>query len=331
MPLDLKLTFPKTSPRPKAEVIARVGDVSRELSQLPVWMLGENTRGLVGCSLSKKAGAPPELTRNYLTGFSNFSRERVMSSKVAVMPWFAVPSSLIEPPIGVFQLFSKTKSRADVRNVWEFLMLDLWSHVLRHYSMVSKINLKAPQSFKIDGESLTMAFELGTIGKFLAQDYKSRHLVDLPQGKTPLYIAFALHLGALAAVKEAEELHHGDYRLRHVLFDPGEQLQSFFYFLQAWNTFLKRPLTEVKVHVTPPSLSLVDIEHGLRAPVAQVREENEGLLVQARNYAGGNGTRPADFERSYRDGYDMITPESVTQRFVDAQHLRWGFSVDNLF
>lgn len=339
MKLDLNLTFPKTLPSSRAEVVARVGELKRTLSLVPVWMVPSDGRTpwMVGLSVPRQSDAPSVFKRQDGHAFHNFTAEKNLSSRVRLEPAFVVPKA--STGIEIFQVFSKIKERKDVMLVWEFLMLDLWSHVMRYYTQVGQVCLGAPQSFRLEGDALLMAFQLGTIGNKLCHDYAACYRVKLLTGtELPLYYAFALHLGALAAVKEAEELLHGDCKLRHVIFDPGEQVHNFIHFVLVGRRFIRGlggmfvpPVVSIKPFLSAPSLSVIDIEHGLRAPRPKVREENDRMLVLAREQVVSQGLSPRQFEQAVRDGYDMITPQNVTQRFVDAQYERWGFSVDNLF
>lgn len=327
--LDSSLLFRNTSPHSREDVTKRFALLKVKFEENPTWMIGTDRQYLVGCYYRRGANVPGEFVRgDFGKPLSDFSSERQKSSTVQLLPLFVLPTE--NSGIRPFQLFVKTKTRLDFKQIWEFLMLDLWSETLRYYSKMSQITLTAPQSYTLDGQTLLMSHELGTIGKHLANDYRPKHPVTLPFGATTLYDAFALHLGALARVKEEEELSHGDYQLRHVLFDPGKTLDSIFYVQSMWNQ-INGQFTEVTQFLTVPHLSVVDIEHGLRTPRPQIQEENNQMLVQARKYAQSYGISADAFERAYREGYDKVAPLGVTQKLVDAQYERWGVSVDNLF
>lgn len=332
MGFDIKLVFPKTPPIPKDKVLQRVAEVKKNLSLWPKW-LSRNApqQTLVGYIYpTKYQGIPFEFTRAYYEkGPHNYATEARKSSKVELLPFFFLPKK--ETGISPFQLFSKRKGRIDLKQIWEYLMIDLWSHLLRYYSQCLQITLKAPVAVKLEDDALLMSFNSGSIGDLLHKDFEPNLQVTLPFGRFTLYQAFAFHLGALAHIKEAEELKHGDYQLKHILFDPGNLLDPFFYAVYMENIFLRKP-TLVNPFLTTPSLSVTDIEHGLRAPRTLVQEENENLLKKARIYAASQGgLKIRHFEKAYRDGYDTIRPENIVQKIVDWQYERWGFSVDTLF
>ncbi len=325
--------FQRTSGiRPKEQVVARVAEASRTLSYFPVWMTGTHRCFLRGISIGGETnGIPFEFTRNRSGSlFYDFTAEKRMSSLVGLCPLVIFPRE--ETGIAPFQVFSKTKERIPMKRLWEFLMLDLWSELLRNYTKVSNICITSPQSFTMGGEcGLFMGFEQGTIGTHLNVDYDPKETVALRSRKNfSLYQAFAFHLGALARIKEDEELTHGDYQLRHVLFDAGGRLRPEFYVAKIIRSLEGKPLS-INSFLTEPHLSVVDIEHGLRATKTDAQTENEKMLMQARINSAGNGTKPKIFEAAYRDGYDSITPQGLTQGIVDAQYERWGFSVDRLF
>lgn len=324
MKLDLKLIFHKNPPHSRAKVLARMAEIKKALSLQPAWLLGRKG-GSIHCAPRESKDFKPDALNDY----HNYRTETNLSSKVQRESTFVFPQR--STGIRTFQLFSKTKERKSVMQIWEFLMLDLWSHILRHYSNTHQITLSAPQSYILKEETLLMAYELGTIGTKLAQDYKSNYQVPLPFGNLRLYHAFALHLGSLAHIKETEELLHGDYKLRHLLFDPGNQTDAFSFIVA--NTFgvLTGRIQVIEPILSIPSLSVVDLEHGLRASQAEVQRENDEMLTLARHHTSSHGLRPSDFEKGYRDGYDLINPQKVTQGFIDQQHERWGFSVDTVF
>lgn len=332
MGLDIKQMFPKTTPHPKEEILRRVKEVKTILGQWPTWLAGTNRQMVAACaygaSHERLEEIPFEFTRKYYQkGPHNFNRENRKSSEVSLTPLFILP--LPETGFKPFQLFMKKKDRAEVRQIWEYLMLDLWSHILRYYSQVGQITLRAPWACKIEGDSLYMSYNSGSIGDCLHKDFDSDLLVPFSFGDRSLFHAFALHLGALAHIKEAEEIKHGDYCLRHVLFDPGKLLDRFFYLVRA-NNMMRRKPTLVNSFLTAPSLGIADLEHGLRAPNTQVQQENENLLKEARAYSANHKFKPASFERAYREGYDLIQPQNVTQRLVNFQEERWGVSADVL-
>jgi|GEM_PF-2376908 len=331
MSFDIKQTFPKTPPMPKDQILRRVAEIRKVLSSWPRWMIRRSPRQcLVSCIYPNKYNDVPfEFTRAYYEkGPHNYSTETRKSSKVERLPFFLLPEEKIG--IAPFQLFSKIKKRIDLKQIWEFLMLDLWSHLLRYYSQCLQITLKAPIAVKLENDALIMSFNYGSIGDFLHKDFEPGLKVNLSFGELTLYQAFALHLGALAHIKEAEEIKHGDYQLKHIFFDPGNLLDSFFYCVRVENNLCGK-LTPVEPFLTTPSLSVIDIEHGLRAPSTQVQQENEALLKKARAYAANHGLKGSHFERAYRDGYDMVQPQNRVQKFIDSQYERWGVSVDNLF
>ena len=327
--LDASLLFRKTAPHPREEVARRFVSLKAEFGHHPNWMVGRDRAAFVGCHYRNGSDVPKEFVRgDFGEPLSDYTGERQKSSSVQLLPMFVLPqeSTGIRP----FQLFAKTKDRLDLKQIWEFLMLDLWSETLRQYSRVLQITLTAPQSYKLERQTLYMSHEQGTIGKHLANDFRPRHLVPLGEVNMPLYDAFALHLGALARIKEDEELSHGDYQLRHVLFDPGKTLDRLFYFQRMWDQ-MRGTLTEVTQFLSTPHLSVVDIEHSLRTPKPEVQGENDKMLLQARKFAQSQGISADAFERAYREGYDKVEPQGITQRLIDAQYERWGVSVDKLF
>lgn len=294
-------------------------------------MINPSQKFLVGCVYpSRYKDVPSEFSREYYKkNLHTYETEARKSSKVILMPYFFLPKE--EIGITHFQLFSKIKKRIDLKQIWEYLMLDLWRNLLHYYSQSLQITLKAPVPVVLENDSLVMSFNTGSIGDYLHKDFDSALKVALPFGTLTLYQAFALHLGALAHIKEAEELKHNDYQLRHVLFDPGNLLDPYFYYVRMSNIGQHKP-TLVDPFLTTPSLSITDVEHSLREPRPKVQEENENLLMKARNYtASHGGMRPFDFEKAYRDGYDMVEEKKIVQKFVDEQNERWGFSVDSLY
>jgi len=330
MAVNLKRIFPNVHSRPKQAIIARTAEVKRILSGPPLWMVGNKRKIIGGVSFPRNStGIPFEFTRDYYRkGPHDFRKETRMSSEVHLMNLFALP--LEESGVRPFQLFCKTKERVDIKQAWEYLMLDLWSHLLRYYSQVSQITLKAPQSFKLEGSSLYMAYHMGTIGDHLHKDFKPTLEIPLRFGEATLYQALALHLGAMAHIKESEEISHGDYRLRHFIFDPGGLVENLFYYVMAINSNRHTP-TLVNNFITCPALIAIDMEGSLREPNTRVQEENDKMFMRARAYAAGHNLRPRHFERFYRDGYDRIEPQGVIQQLVDQQYQRYGVSVDNLF
>ncbi|MEA3493289.1 MAG: hypothetical protein U9R38_02760 [Candidatus Margulisiibacteriota bacterium] len=324
MKLNLNLLFPNNPSYSRARVIARMAEIKKALSSRPAWLLGQKG-GSIRCVPRKREDREIDALDNY----HNYRSEKDLSSTVQRESMFIFPQR--STGIRTFQLFSKSKERKSVLQVWEFLMLDLWSHVLRHYTEGHQIILSAPQPYMLKGETLHMAYKLGTIGAKLAQDYKSSYQVPLPSGNSRLYHAFALHLGALACVKETEGLLHGDYKLRHLLFDPGNQTDAFSFIIV--NTFgiLTGGIPVIEPFLSMPSLNVVDLEHSLRAPKTEVQKENEKMLTLARHHTSSHGLRPSDFEKAYGEGYDLISPQNVIQTVVDQQYERWGFSVDTSF
>lgn len=330
MGLDIKRIFLKTPPMPKEQILRRVAEIKEILSRLPEWLVRERGLRVVTCPCPEDiTDIPVKFTRTYYEkGPHDYRSEKRKSSEIRLTPFFVIPRK--EMGLGTMQLFCKRKERLDVKQIWEYLMLDLWSHLLRLYTQSTSITLKAPSAVTIEGDNLYMAFETGTIGDRLHEDFPSYHEIILPFGDLTLYQAFALHLGALAHVKEAEELKHGDYQLRHTLFDPGGLLNGFYHYVMLVNKMRGRP-TAVNHFLTTPSLSVTDIEHALRAPSTEVQQENDTLLIESRAHAAGHGFKPSDFEKAYRDGYDLIHPQNAVQRFVDWQYERWGISVDSLY
>lgn len=330
MGLDIQYTFPKTRPRPKSDLIARAAEVRQLLSCTPGWLVGHRRVGVTSCILPRAfTDAPLEFTRAYYQqGPHDYKTEQRKSSEITLTNLFAMP--LPETGISPFQLMSKTKERIDLKHVWEYLMLDLWNNLLRDYSNICSISLRSPVPFKLENDALYMGYLSGTIGDRIHYDLRPDHQIRLNSGSLSLYQAFALHLGALAHIKESEELSHGDYQLRHILFDPGQLLDSFFWRAQAANHMAGR-FTLVTDFLTSPSLGVIDIEGSLRQTGPQVREENDVMLKQAREYAAGKGLRPLHFEQAYRDGFDLIEPQARFQAIVDRQYERWGVSVEQLF
>lgn len=327
MGFDIRLTFPKTPPTPKDQILRRVEEMKKRLGPYPEWLCTRNGRVGVGCLYKEGTpDVPPEFTTTY-----GFVTEDRVSSKVGLHPFFVLPKKGTN--ISPFQIFFKIKMRATLKQIWEYLMLDLWSHILRYYSQTLPITLKAPIPVSIgkNNNALYMSYNLGGIGDRLHRDFSPNLGVELAYGKLTLYQAFALHLGALAHIKEAEEIKHGDYQLRHLLFDPGNLLDPFFYYVRFINEGGGRKLTSFSEFLTTPSLSVVDLEHSLRVPKSQVQLENEVLLKQARGYAASQGLGSKQFEMFYREGYDLVQPQGLVQKVVDWQYERLGFSVDRLF
>lgn len=223
-------------------------------------------------------------------------------------------------------VLGKSKDRAEVRLLWEFLMLDVWSRLLDKYSgyLAPPISLSAPRPIRVVNEhELMMTFCSGiNLDRLRLTDHS--YQVGLPTGeeKVPLYLSVAFHLGALARIKENEELLHGDYLPRHLIFDFNGELPEVF-----------RRVREAFVQEKPPHkprLSVIDVENSTQAVAARVKEENVKLQEIIRKQTRGAFSL-RHYDRYYEDGHNSIGPHQVLATVVSEQRTTLGVSIEHLF
>ncbi len=125
----------------------------------------------------------------------------------------------ILPEVGILRKIRPDRSEENLLS--EYARIIGWSTMLQHYDPgvdLGTLQSPYPLGFDIDARSITMTFCRGFI---LPQAFSGDHeLRDhrLPKQAVRAQIAFGL--GRLAAIKKRESLLHGDFRTRHVLFDP---------------------------------------------------------------------------------------------------------------
>lgn len=189
----------------------------------------------------------------------------------------------ILPEAGVLR---KTRpGRSEQNLLSEYANIVAWSTMLQHYDQgVDLGTLQSPFPLGVDlgARSITMTFCRGFI---LQQAFSGGHELRehrLPKQAVRAQIAFGL--GRLAAIKQRESLLHGDYRTRHVLFDP---------------------LTSADTQ-GQPRMSVIDVESSALASPEEVDAENAKLKTWLDQVSP---KRTADYMVSaYQEGLHSLEP-----------------------
>lgn len=162
-----------------------------------------------------------QLERNLGDGPNVYFTEKQASSSTYLTNLVALPKE----PGEVNRLIFKEKERWGIKLLWEFTMLDLWDRVLTSYADRYGLDIHCPRPAFVYGRErhvyngLAMSFCNGAIVSKLPL-YEDRPHVDKNTGSQfELYPSLAFALGALIRIKEHEGLLHGDFGLRHLLFD----------------------------------------------------------------------------------------------------------------
>jgi hypothetical protein len=155
---------------------------------------------------------------------------------------------------------------------------------------------------------------------------------DVPhvgQTRISLYLSIAYHLGRLAHIKDSEELLHGDYALRHLIFDREPKVSSRLVPATDGRTTTWVPIPSSAVR--SPILWVIDVENSTQAPTREVQEENDRLLSDFRKVVRKR-RNIRDLDQFYRDGYDSVNGINPLLPAVKEDQLaRLGVSMDNLF
>jgi len=128
-------------------------------------------------------------------------------------------------------IIKKSKRRSPGKAIYEFLCLEVWHDLLENYSLAAdNLRFMSPKplgvtDLDLEKPAVLMEFMPGYSLKRLGSMKRSTPVKI--KGQTfplPVYPACALHLGALDRIKEEEDLLHGDYAARHVMFSPLENV-----------------------------------------------------------------------------------------------------------
>jgi hypothetical protein len=152
--------------------------------------------------------------------------------------------------------------------IWKEL-LDTYSNEYKKY----RISLSAPEPYDIlDPLGISMEFIPGTRVK--AIESSRRNQTSIYGGRVRTLYAASLFAGALSKVKEEENLLHGDYKLRHLIFSPKA-----------------------------PTLYVIDLERSRREGKCVVEKETKKLLEYLKRK---DPNLQDDTERYFERGYDLI-------------------------
>ncbi len=322
MVFELNRMFPLNfSEIAKPIAVSRAAEMKTALSSND--LIRNNSLRLLSISM-------PEVEQMYASNLSSspyqiFTGETRKSSEIRIFDIFALSSDCS------FQLLSKSKDRIDIKQVWEFLSLDLWNSMLRGYSSYFDLNITAPKPLKIESDSLFMSRETGTIGDMSHLYCTQDSIMGIPGiGDMPIGGAFAFHLGALAHIKSAENIVHGDYLLRHILLKPNSMQSSGFIDAKELGAIADGNSPDIN-NVTPPGISVVDVEHSVLGIKNEVEEENDKLMQQALGYITGHyKMTPKTYKYYYLLGYDRISSLGLYPTIAATQQKKWGFSVDKI-
>ncbi len=233
------------------------------------------------------------------------------------------------------QLMLKEKRRTEIRLLWEYVMLSTWQKLLAAYSESEDATIGAPHPFKVEGNrrtgeyhTLVMTFCPGLIlGKLSVQPYdlNAAH----PGGKrVSMYLSIAYYLGRLARIKEAEELLHDDYALRHLIYHPTPQVVNTVT-LQKSGRFIDWIPTRT-TEFPYPKLWVIDVENSHQEPKQIVQEENERLFFNYRNVVRGR-SNIRELDGYYRDGYNSVDREPCLEEIKKKQLEEMSVNMDFLF
>ncbi len=155
-------------------------------------------------------------------------------------------------------VISKMRSGRSVNNLLnEARALRVWEKLLGEFNIAAPAiaGTTSPRLVSVDTDTrtLNMTFCPGvTIGRATIGDHSFRH-ESLPRNEVREDITF--RVGALAGLKSVEGLVHGDYRQRHLLYDP----------------------LVVQSDSNRPRLSVIDVESSKLAASDEVAEEDAKL------------------------------------------------------
>ena len=265
--------------------------------------------------------------------FNEYLEERKKSSAISVTNMFAQSDG------DIYQLMSKEKTRGQIKQVWEFLMMDYWKGLLGRYSQACNITMTSPKPFWLEGNKLYMSREIGYISnKMHSHLALTRQAAPVTSVGEPLEISdsFALHLGALSRIKARENLFHGDYQLRHILFNPLG-ISSYMLYPPEVLEQSEIKIADIANKAFSSGISVIDVEGSiLGLDGGSVEYENGIMYCSAIRNAYANGGKAASrtasrFSRYYRMGMDLVPPDFPVQTpsIIGSQHSRWGFSVDS--
>ena len=193
-------------------------------------------------------------------------------------------------------VISKKKKRKVGKTLFEFLALGVWCNLLERYSSANEISFRAPSPIGIvdmseDCSTLLMEYLPGHEMKKLA-NLKRRLPVRVPgmEDPVPLFIGAAIHLGALNRLKEVEELCHGDYDDRHVMFHHG----------------------------VFPYVGVVDVESTKLRGLAPVVRESETTIELLKKRFAAQGGDASVLETWYQEGRAMLVVPDGGPQLVHA-------------
>lgn len=180
-------------------------------------------------------------------------------------------------------IITKTRAKRSVGNLLnEARALRVWENLLDQFNISAPTlpQVTSPRLVSVvpDTRALNMTFCTGvTIGRAVVRDYDFR---EKSLGLNEVRHDIALRVGALAGLKSAEGLIHGDYQQRHLLYDP------------------------VLTQTVPPHarLSVIDVESSrLTAIPKKVADENESLHQWLMTTAPKR--QAGSIEEAYQDGF----------------------------
>lgn len=204
-------------------------------------------------------------------------------------------------------VISKTKRRSLDKTIYEFLSMQVWHNLLNLYSYVNHLDFQAPKPLGISEDNGTHTLHMSYVPGHRIKGlnaFKRNTSVRIQGLENPLslYSACALHLGALNRIKEQEEIKHGDYDGRHVLFNPLERV----------------------------FMGVIDVENSYISPDSSVLNKESGkIATEFMKYVPGREEYRDTVEASYKTGRDLvILPEGRPQLMRIINELNEEFGVD---
>ncbi|HTY14014.1 MAG TPA: hypothetical protein VMD02_07520 [Candidatus Omnitrophota bacterium] len=233
------------------------------------------------------------------------------------------------------QMFLKLKDRTEIRLLWEYVMLSTWDRLLNAHSQGTRQLIGAPTPIKVEknrGETgyytLLMTFCPGMIVQRVNQHSRDIAIAHSGDETVPVFLSIAYYLGRLAAIKEIEELIHGDYALRHLIYDPKPTTVASITLKNAGGRFEWVP--QPSTPFSNPKLWMIDVENSAQAPRSQVAIENDRLFSDFRKIVQGKQNLRY-LDRYYRDGYDSADPSPRLEGIKREQLETLGVNMDVLF
>jgi len=297
--------------------------IGRNLKALDRWSDGFHMRGHFPALLNLGKDGIPSIP---------YEAEKKKSSQVYLVNghiWWTN-----KPDIG--QMFIKVKERAEVKLLWEFIMLDAWQKLLQKYSENAESKIGSPEPIKVEDNRkgngynmLFMTFCPGLIVSQLSRTMPTHDVAHVDQTMISIYLSIAYHLGRLAHIKDSEELLHGDYALRHLIFDREPKVSSRLVPATDGKTRTWVPIPSSAV--LSPILWVIDLENSTQAAKKDVQEENDKLLSDFRKIVKKR-RNIRELDQFYRDGYNSLNGINPLLGAVkEDQMTRLGFSMDHLF